>query len=327
MKKRKLGRSDITIAPLALGGNVFGWTVDEPTAFKILDAFVAAGFDLIDTADVYPRWVPGNKGGESEAIIGNWMKAPGNRQKVVIATKVGSEMGPGFRGLSRAHILRSVEDSLRRLRTDHIDLYQSHYDDRATPIEETLGAYEQLIKEGKVRTIGASNFTAKRLSRSLAVSEEKGLPRYESLQPLYNLYDRAEFERTLAPLCREQGIGVISYYGLASGFLTGKYRSVKDLSKSTRGQRVRAYLTERGFRILAALDHVAERYDAAPASIALAWVMAQPGITAPIASATSVKQLKELVEAAELILDQEALELLDKASAEPVVEKKIRSAA
>ena len=327
MNKRKLGRSDITIAPLALGGNVFGWTVDEPRAFKILDAFVAAGFDLIDTADVYPRWVPGNKGGESETIIGNWMKERGNRQQVVIATKVGSEMGPGFRGLSRAHILRSVEDSLRRLRTDHIDLYQSHYDDRATPIEETLGAYEKLIKEGKVRAIGASNFMAKRLSRSLAISEEKGLPRYESLQPLYNLSDRAEFERTLAPLCREQGIGVISYYGLASGFLTGKYRSVRDLSKSVRGQRVRAYLTERGFRILAALDHVAERYDAAPASIALAWVMAQPEITAPIASATSVKQLKTLVEAAELVLDQEALELLDKASAEPAAEKNARTAA
>jgi len=327
MKKRKLGRSDIAIAPLALGGNVFGWTVDEPAAFKILDAFVAAGFDLIDTADVYPRWVPGNKGGESEAIIGNWMKTRGNRQQVVIATKVGSEMGPGFRGLSRAHILRSVEDSLRRLRTDHIDLYQSHYDDRATPIEETLGAYEKLIKEGKVRAIGASNFTAKRLSRSLAISEEKVLPRYESLQPLYNLYDRAEFERTLAPLCRQQGIGVISYYGLASGFLTGKYRSVQDLSKSVRGQRVESYLTERGFGILDALDRVAKRYKAAPATIALAWVMAQPGITAPIASATSVKQLKALVEAAELELDREALELLDKASAEPVVEKKIRTAA
>ena len=327
MKKRRIGGSGITIAPLALGGNVFGWTVNEPTAFKILDAFVAAGFDLIDTADVYPRWVTGNKGGESEAIIGNWMKERGNRQQVVIATKVGSEMGPGLRGLSRAHILRAVEDSLRRLKTDHIDLYQSHYDDRSTPIGETLGAYEDLIKEGKVRAIGASNFTAKRLSRSLALSEEKGLPRYESLQPLYNLYDRAEFERTLAPLCREKGIGVISYYGLASGFLTGKYRSVQDLSKSVRGRRVGTYLTERGFGILEALDRVASRYKAAPATIALAWVMAQPGITAPIASATSVKQLKALVEAAALDLDQEALKLLDKASAEPAVEKRTRTAA
>jgi aryl-alcohol dehydrogenase-like predicted oxidoreductase len=328
MNKRKLGRSGITVAPLALGGNVFGWTVNEPTAFTILDAFVAAGFDLIDTADVYSRWVPGNRGGESETIIGKWMKERGNRQQVVIATKVGSEMGPGLRGLSRAYILRAVEDSLRRLQTDHIDLYQSHQDDTAVPIQETLGAYEQLIKEGKVRAIGASNFTAKRLSGSLAVSEEKGLPRYESLQPLHNLYDRAEFESTLAPFCQEQGIGVISYYGLAGGFLTGKYRSVKDLSKSVRGQRVKTYLTERGFRILAALDQVAARYDAAPASIALAWVMAQPGITAPIASATSVEQLKELAEGTRLKLDRKDMELLDKASAEePVVEKKEGTAA
>jgi aryl-alcohol dehydrogenase-like predicted oxidoreductase len=327
MKKRELGKTGIQVSPLALGGNVFGWTVNEPTAFKILDAFVEAGFDLIDTADVYPRWVPGNRGGESETIIGSWMKRRGNRQKVVIATKVGSEMGPGMRGLSRVHILSAVEDSLRRLQTDHIDLYQSHQDDPAVPIQETLGAYEQLIKEGKVRAIGASNFSAKRLSRSLAISEEKGLPRYESLQPLYNLYDRAEFERTLAPLCREQGIGVISYYGLASGFLTGKYRSAADLSKSVRGSRVRAYLTERGFRILAALDQVAARYEVAPASIALAWIMAQPGITAPIASATSVEQWKSLAIATRLKLDRQDRELLDKASAEPVVEKEVETAA
>jgi aryl-alcohol dehydrogenase-like predicted oxidoreductase len=327
MKKRQLGKSGIYVSPLALGGNVFGWTVNEPTAFKILDAFVATGFDLVDTADVYPRWVPGNRGGESETIIGNWMKRRGNREKVIIATKVGSEMGPGMRGLSRVHILSAVEDSLRRLQTDHIDLYQSHQDDPAVPIQETLGAYEQLIKEGKVRAIGASNFTAKRLSRSLAISEEKGLPRYESLQPLYNLYDRAEFERTLAPLCREQGIGVISYYGLASGFLTGKYRSEADLSKSVRGQRVRAYLTERGFRILAALDRVAARYEVEPASIALAWIMAQPGITAPIASATSVEQLKSLAAATRLKLDRQDRELLDKASAEPVAEKEAKTAA
>ena len=327
MNKRKLGRSDIIVAPLALGGNVFGWTVDEPTAFLILDAFVAAGFELIDTADAYSRWVPGNQGGESETIIGNWMRERGNRQKVVIATKVGSEMGPGLQGLSRDYILRAVETSLRRLQTDHIDLYQSHRDDPGAPMEETLAAYEQLIKEGKVRAIGASNFTAERLSRSLTISKEKGLPRYESLQPLYNLYDRAEFERTLAPLCREQGIGVISYYGLASGFLTGKYRSIKDLSKSVRGQRVKTYMTERGFSILAALDRVAMRYEVAPASIALAWVMAQPGITAPIASATSVEQLNALVEAAELKLDQQARELLDKASAEPVIARESGTAA
>jgi aryl-alcohol dehydrogenase-like predicted oxidoreductase len=327
MNKRTLGRSGITIAPLALGGNVFGWTVNEPTAFTILDAFLEAGFDLIDTADVYSRWVPGNQGGESETIIGNWMKQRANRQKVVIATKVGSEMGSGMMGLSREHILRSVETSLRRLQTDHIDLYQSHRDYADTPIEETLAAYEQLINEGKVRAIGASNFTVERLSWSLTISKEKGLPRYESLQPLYNLYDRAEFERMLAPLCREQGIGVISYYGLASGFLTGKYRSVEDLSKSVRGQRVRAYLTERGFSILAALDQVAARYEVAPASVALAWVMAQPGITAPIASATSVEQLKALVEATTLKLDQQAMELLDKASMELVVKKSVGTAA
>jgi aryl-alcohol dehydrogenase-like predicted oxidoreductase len=255
------------------------------------------------------------------------MKERGNRDKVVIATKVGGELGPGLRGLSKVHILRAVEESLRRLQTDHIDLYQSHYDDRAIPIEETLVAYEQLIKEGKVRAIGASNFTAKRLSRSLVISRDKGLPRYESLQPRYNLYDRAEFELTLAPVCREQGIGVISYYGLAGGFLTGKYRSVRDLSKSVRGQRAGAYLTERGFRILEALDQVASRYAAAPASVALAWVMAQPGITAPIASATSVEQLKALIEASTLSLDQQAMELLDKASAEPLIEKKARTAA
>jgi aryl-alcohol dehydrogenase-like predicted oxidoreductase len=255
------------------------------------------------------------------------MKARGNRQKVVIATKVGSEMGPGLRGLSRGRILSAVEDSLRRLKTDHVDLYQSHQDDPSIPIGETLAAYDHLIKEGKVRAIGASNFTAKRLSQSLAVSDEKKLPRYESLQPLYNLYDRAEFERTLSSLCREKGIGVISYYGLAGGFLTGKYRSVQDLSKSERGQRVKAYLTDRGFRILAALDQVAVRYESAPASVALAWIMAQPAITAPIASATSVEQLKALVEAAKLKLDRQAMELLDKASAEPAMKKEERTAA
>jgi len=307
------------VSPLALGGNVFGWTVTEPTAFMILDAFVDAGFDLIDTADVYSRWVPGNGGGESETIIGNWLNKRGNRQKVVIATKIGSEMGPGLRGLSREYILRAVEDSLRRLKTDHIDLYQSHHDDPATAIEETLAAYGQLIKEGKVRAIGASNFSTERFSASLKISEERGLPRYESLQPLYNLYDRAEFERTLAPLCRERGIGVIGYYGLASGFLTGKYRSEQDLSKSVRGEHVRTYLTERGFSILEALDRISARYEVAPAAVALAWVIAKPGITAPIASATSVEQLKSLVEAAKLKLDREAMELLDKVSAEPAV--------
>ncbi len=316
MKKRKLGNSGITVAPLALGGNVFGWTVDEQDSYTILDAFVEAGLSLIDTADVYSRWVPGNRGGESESIIGSWMKERGNRGKVVIATKVGSEMGMGRHGLGKENILRAVEDSLRRLRTDHIDLYQSHRDDLDAPIEETLSAYAQLIGEGKVRAIGASNFTAERLGESFAISTDRKLPRYESLQPLYNLYDRTEFERMLSPLAREQGVGVLPYYSLASGFLTGKYRSVQDLSKSVRGQGVRKYLTERGLRILAALDRVAEQYRAAPASIALAWLMAQPGITAPIASATSVEQVKALIAATMLKLDKQAMMLLDEASAE-----------
>lgn len=316
MKKRELGRSGISVAPLALGGNVFGWTVDEPKAFRILDAFVEAGFTLIDTADVYSRWVPGNEGGESEAIIGSWMKARGNRRKVIIATKVGSEMGPDRRGLGRRYILRAVEDSLGRLQTDYIDLYQSHRDDPNTPIEETLAAYAQLIREGKVRAIGASNITAERLRLSRSVSEQQGLPRYESLQPLYNLYDRAEFEQTLAPVAQAQGLGILPYYSLASGFLTGKYRSLLDLSKSVRGQGVRKYLTERGFRILEALDQVAARHHVAPASIALAWLMAHPGITAPIASVTSLEQLNALNAAAKLKLDRSSMELLDNASAE-----------
>jgi aryl-alcohol dehydrogenase-like predicted oxidoreductase len=315
MKTRHLGRSGITIAPLALGTNVFGWTVDEQTAFAILDGFVEAGFNLIDTADAYSHWAPGNKGGESEQIIGKWLTQGGNREKVVIATKVGSEMGPGRKGLSQTYILQAAEGSLRRLQTDHIDLYQSHYDDRDTPIEETLGAYEQLIKEGKVRAIGASNFTAGRLSASLKASAEKGLPRYESLQPLYNLYDRAGFEEHLADLCLKEGLGVLTYYSLASGFLTGKYRSEKDLGKSVRGGKAGSYLTGRGLRILEALDRAAKELHAEPATVALAWVMSRPGITAPIASATSVKQLHALIAAADLKLDETAIELLDRASA------------
>ncbi len=316
MKKRKLGKSEITIAPLALGGNVFGWTIDEPTSFKVLDAFVEAGFSLIDTADVYSRWVSGNVGGESETIIGNWMKDRGNRRQVVIATKVGSEIGPGKRGLGKEYILRAVEDSLRRLRTDYIDLYQSHRDDLTTPVEETLTAYALLIKEGKVRVIGASNFSADRLDRTLVVSKERALPRYESLQPLYNLYDRTEFERTLEPLCRKQHIGVITYSSLASGFLTGKYRTGQDVGKSARGHRAAEYLTARGYRILAALDTVARKHQAEVATVALAWLIAQPAVVAPIASATSVEQMKALVAAPALKLDRIDLKTLDKASAE-----------
>ncbi len=316
MKKRKLGNSGISVAPLALGGNVFGWTVDETAAFKILDAFADAGFTLIDTADVYPRWAPGRRGGESEAIIGAWMKARRNRKKVVIATKVGSEMGPGMRGLSKEYILRAAEASLRRLGTDHIDLYQSHYDDLTTPVAETLAAYGELIRQGKVRAIGASNFTPERLRISLAVSGSTGLPRYESLQPLYNLYSRADFERSLAAVCLEEELGVLAYSSLASGFLTGKYRSAEDLNKSVRGRSVEKYLNERGLRILAALDRLSKRYHASPASVALAWLMARPGITAPIASATSAEQVKELAAAAKLKLDPDAVEALDAASRE-----------
>ncbi len=315
MERRRLGNSGLETAPLALGGNVFGWTVDEPTACKILDAFVDAGFSLIDTADTYSRWVSGNKGGESEITIGNWLRKSGKRDKVVIATKVGSEMGPNKKGLSRSYILRAAEDSLKRLQTDHIDLYQSHRDDPPTPLEETLEAYAQLIKEGKVRFIGASNYTAERLSEALEISNRNGCPAYQSLQPRYNLYDRAEYEQALASLCRDRGLGVITYSSLASGFLTGKYRSEKDLSKSIRGQGVRLYMNERGTRILKALDEVAERFRSAPASVALAWIMAQPGITAPIVSATSLEQLHDLIAATKLDLDHAAIEFLNSASA------------
>ena len=315
MKKRKLGNSDIAVAPLALGGNVFGWTVDEPTAFKILDAFVAAGFNLIDTADTYSRWVTGNKGGESETIIGKWLKQSGNRKEVTIATKVGSEMGPNRKGLAKPYIVRAVEDSLQRLQTNTIDLYQSHKDDPDTPLEETLEAYAQLIKQGKVRVIGASNYGVTRLSEALQISARKGFPAYQSLQPRYNLYDRVEYEQSLEPVCREMGMGVITYSSLASGFLTGKYRSGKDLSKSIRGQGMRLYLNDRGFRILEALDHAAEQYDATPAGVSLAWLVARPGITAPIASATSVEQLNDLIEGTKLKLNQESIDLLNKASA------------
>lgn len=322
MKKRALGNSGLEVAPLALGGNVFGWTVDEAAAFPLLDAFVANGFNLIDTADVYPKWVPGNQGGESETIIGNWLKRSGKRREVVIATKVGVEMAPDRKGLSKEHILRSADESLRRLQTDYIDLYQSHRDDEATPLAETLEAYAQLIEQGKVRAIGASNYSAARLAEALDVSKRLGLPRYESLQPLYNLYDRAAFEEKLEPLCLREGLGVINYYSLAAGFLTGKYHSEADLEKSARGGTVKKYLNERGFRIVAALDEVAAQHHSTPARVALAWLIARPSVTAPIASATSLEQLNDLVEATKLQLDQESVELLDEASAERGGEEK-----
>ena len=316
MEKRRLGRSNIMVPPLCLGGNVFGWTADEATSFKLLDALIEAGLNFIDTADVYSRWVPGHSGGESETIIGKWMKARGNRDQVIIATKVGSEMGPGQKGLSKTYIRSAVEASLKRLQTDHIDLYQSHRDDPDTPQVETLGVYADLINEGKVRAIGASNFTAARLVEALDTSARMGLPRYESLQPLYNLYDRSEFEGDLERVCRDNEIGVIPYYGLASGFLTGKYRSESDFGKSPRGRNMGKYLNARGERILSALDQVAIHHRATPAQVALAWLMARPGITAPIASATSIEQLNDLVAATRLRLETSDIEKLEKARAE-----------
>jgi aryl-alcohol dehydrogenase-like predicted oxidoreductase len=315
MTKRKLGNSPIEIAPLALGGNVFGWTIDQPTSFKILDAFVDAGFTFIDTADIYSTWVPGHTGGESETIIGNWLKLTGKRSKVIIATKVGLDMSPQDKGLSKAYILREVEASLKRLQTDYIDLYQSHKDDPTTPLDETLEAYAQLVKEGKVRVIGASNYDKDRLAESLRLSKENAWPRYESLQPNYNLYDRADFETNLEPLCLRSNVGVIPYYSLASGFLTGKYRSEKDTAGATRGQGVKKFLNDRGFRILAALDAVAKETNANPTRVALAWLMARPSITAPIASATSLDQLKDLTESVHLKLSPEAISQLNTASA------------
>jgi len=312
MKKRPLGRSGIEIAPLAFGANVFGWTVDEPTAFLLLDSFVDHGFDLVDTADVYSKWAPGNSGGESETVIGKWLRQGSRRDKVVIATKVGMEMPGGKKGLSKQYIMSAAEDSLRRLQTDHIDLYQSHNEDAATPIDETLEAYAQLIRDGKVRAIGASNYSAEALA--LAASAKDNLPRYETLQPMYNLYSRAEFEEKLAPLCIEHGLGVIPYYGLASGFLTGKYRSEADLAQSPRGQGVKKYLNERGMKILGALDEVSKALRAKPSQVALAWIMARAPVTAPIASATTVAQLRELMAAADLVLDAGAMERLTRAS-------------
>lgn len=321
MEKRKLGNSSLEVSPLCLGGNVFGWTADEPTSFKLLDAFVAAGCNFIDTADSYSTWAPGHKGGESETVIGNWLKARGRRDQVIIATKVGSEV-MGRKGLSKAYILSEVEESLARLKTDYIDLYQSHRDDPNTPVEETLEAYAQLVRQGKVRAIGASNFTAERLAESLAASRKHGYPRYESLQPNYNLYDRAEYETNLEPLCLKEGLGAIPYFSLASGFLTGKYRREEDLAKSARGRFAAKYLNERGLRVLDALDHVAKQHSTTPAQVAIAWLVARPSITAPIASATNLDQLHDLISAVELKLDQAAMEQLNQASAYEVVMSK-----
>ncbi|POM16773.1 aldo/keto reductase [Burkholderia cepacia] len=314
MAHRPLGTSNIQVSPLAFGGNVFGWTVDENTSFALLDAIADTGINFIDTADVYSAWVPGNHGGESETIIGKWLKRSGKREQVVIATKVG--LLAARAGLSKDNILKAVDDSLRRLQTDYIDLYFSHRDLADTaPLEETLGAYQTLIDAGKVRIIGASNYSGARLREAAAISARDGLPAYQVIQPEYNLLDRADYERDLEPVVRDLKLGVVNYYALASGFLSGKYRSEADLKKSVRGDRVAGYLNERGLRILAALDAVAAKHGTQPAAIALAWQIARPTITAPIASATSLAQLESLGDAIRVTLDQDDIRRIDEASA------------
>jgi len=314
VRLRQIGRSGLEVSPICLGGNVFGWTVDESMSFRLLDAWVDAGMNFVDTADVYSRWAPGHAGGESETILGKWFRQSGKRNRVVLATKVGKPMGDNDKGLSKAYIRRAVEASLRRLKTEVIDLYQSHDDDTETPLEETLAAYAELIKEGKVRAIGASNYTGPRLALALETSRRLGVPRYESLQPLYNLVEREPYESELEPVCRQHDVGVINFYALASGFLTGKYRSAADLGKSVRGSGAGKYLNERGLAVLGALDAVSATVGATPAQVALAWQIARPGITAPIASATSPAQLAGLVAAANLTLDTPSIELIDRVS-------------
>jgi aryl-alcohol dehydrogenase-like predicted oxidoreductase len=316
---RPLGRSGLSVPPFCFGGNVFGWTADEATSFALLDRLTETGFTFIDTADVYSRWAPGHQGGESEAVIGRWLKARGSRDRMVIATKVGMEMGQGpsgdsRKGLTAPYIERAVEESLRRLQTDRIDLYQSHTDDAGTPLEETLSAYDRLIRAGKVRAIGASNYAAARLREALAVAEREGLPRYECLQPGYSLADREDYEAELEPLCREEGLGVISYFSLAAGFLTGKYRHAGAAAGRAREARVSAYLNPRGLAFLDLLDAVAREHGATPAQVAIAWLVARPGLTAPIASATSVAQLDELLGGVRLALDPAASARLEEAS-------------
>lgn len=316
MKKRPLGKTGFDIAPLVFGGNVFGWTIDEKASFDVLDAFVDHGFDAIDTADVYSRWKPGNRGGESETIIGRWLKArPGVRDKLKIFTKVGSDLGqPDEKGLGEKWVLQAIDRSLSRLGVDRIDLYFSHWPDD-TPYEETLSAYDKLIRAGKVRAIGASNVNAEQLGAALAVSRANHLPTYQVLQPNYSLAERSQFDGALRDLCMHEDIGVVSYYSLASGFLTGKYRSADDLKGSNRAGSVEKYINARGFGILSAIDQVAEAHHAKPAEVALAWLMARPGITAPIASATKVAHVESFAHAATLHMTPAEIELLDKASA------------
>ena len=314
MDKRALGQTGLVIAPLVLGGNVFGWTIDEKASFSVLDAFVDHGFNAIDTADAYSTWVPGHKGGESETIIGKWLKArPGVRDKVVIFTKVGSDLGDGKKGLSEKWIMQAVEDSLRRLQVEQIDLYFSHWPDSETPYEETLGAYAKLLKSGKIKSIGASNLDAAQLGAALKIAADAGLPSYQVLQPEYNLYDRASFEGALRDLCIRQGLGVVTYFSLASGFLSGKYRSKADLNKSQRGEDIEKYLTERGMKILETLDEISSHQSAKPAEVALAWLMAREGVTAPIASATSVAHVESFVKAAALALSVDEIKKLNTA--------------
>lgn len=313
MTLRSLGTSTIQVSPLAFGGNVFGWTIDEATSFSILDALADIGINFIDTADVYSAWVPGNQGGESETIIGKWFARSGKRADVVLATKVG--LLEARAGLSKNNIVQAVDDSLRRLRTDYIDLYFSHRDLADTPLEETLAAYQKLIEAGKIRIIGASNYSGARLHEAAEISRRDGLPAYQMIQPEYNLYDRADYERDIEPAAVALKLGVMNYYALASGFLTGKYRSSEDLKKSQRGSRAGQYLDERGLRILGSLDLLAGKHGSSPTAVALAWQIARPSITAPIASATSLEQLKALGEAIRLKLDAEDIEHLNQASA------------
>lgn len=313
MTEVELGRSGILVQPFAFGGNVFGWTVDQKRSFELLDAYTAAGFSLIDTADMYSNWVPGHSGGESEEIIGRWLAKSGQRDNVIIATKLGMEMGPGMEGLSKQYISASVDRSLQRLQTDYIDLYQAHIDDTDTSLEETLRAFSDLIDAGKVRAIGASNYTAERFAEALSVSAETGLPRYETLQPRYNLYDRKPFEDGLGKLCADEQISVIPYYSLGSGFLTGKYRSQANLAGSSRGGMIADMLNPRGMRILEALDAVAAEHHASPAQIALAWLLTK-GIAAPIASATSIDQLEDILSCVDITLSDEQARALDSAS-------------
>lgn len=315
MQTRTLGHSGISIAPLAFGGNVFGWTIDRPMSFRLLDLFVERGFNLIDTADVYSRWLPGNQGGESESILGEWFSSSGKREKVVLATKVGMDMGEEKKGLSKQYIVTAVEASLQRLKTDYIDLYQSHQDDTSVAVFEPLEAYDTLIRQGKVRAIGASNFNGARLEEAIACSRERGLPQYQTLQPEYNLYSRRQYEVDLAPVAERYGLGVIPYFSLASGFLTGKYKNIEATKGANREGRVMKYFDERGKRILSALAQVSEETGASQASIALAWLMAQPTVTAPIASATSPGQLETLFAAADLKLTTDQLNALTNASA------------